>query len=320
MKGGRTPIHIMRFAPADYLNDPAVKLALAEDNVDATAFYPLFLFNAFAQGGSLTSDLRVLAATIGMSRKRVERALAFWKDTGTIEDRDGRLYQKRVTREVEQELAFRDAEAERKRLARERTSGGRPADAVDTSGGRRPESEAPTPAPAPAPAPLPAPAPNASAARQPPAPEYPGAPPEGSVVVLAPPRFSDQPPRPPAYSPAERAEQSTTDEIRRLQNTLGTKLAALSEHPNNRGATSGLALTVTQWCRKVTSYTRADGGSASGAADYRTVLRIDRLEKSIADAEWWLAELEKGPIPEKPDKPPAHASGGSGGREVTRGA
>lgn len=151
MKDGRVPIHIMRFAPADYLNEPAVKLALAEDNVDATAFYPLFLFAAFTQGGSLQADLRVLSATIGMPRKRVERALAFWRGTGTIEERDGRLYQKRLSREVAEELEFREEQSKR---ANKRWHKGSDATAL-------PPQCPPLPAPTPIPAPIPAPTPSA---------------------------------------------------------------------------------------------------------------------------------------------------------------
>ena len=137
MKGGIVPIHIMRFAPADYLGDPAVKLALAEDRIDAIAFYPLFLFHAFLQGGALASDVRLLAATCSMPRRRVEKALAFWKEQGKIEERDGYLYQRRVTREVERELEFRRSEAERKRQRRLVASGGHPADIRRSPGGVR---------------------------------------------------------------------------------------------------------------------------------------------------------------------------------------
>jgi hypothetical protein len=104
--------------------------------------------------------------------------------------------------------------------------------------------------------------------------------------VVAPSR-NDLPPRP----PTERAETAVTDEIRRLQNALGAKLAALSEHPNSRDM-------VSSWTRRCTSYRRKDGTQVNGIADYRTLLSIDRLEKSIADADKWLGLLERGPIPE----------------------
>jgi hypothetical protein len=50
---------------------------------------------------------------------------------------------------------------------------------------------------------------------------------------------------------------------------------------------------VTDWCREVTSYEGRDG-PVRGVADYRTVMSIDRLERSIADAEWWLTQLQAG--------------------------
>jgi hypothetical protein len=99
---------------------------------------------------------------------------------------------------------------------------------------------------------------------------------------------------PPPYSQAsDRAEAATSAEIRKLQNDLGSRLAALAEHENSRD-------TVTTWCRRVTSYTDKQGHEAKGAADYRTIFRIDRLEHSIADADYWLKKLAKGPLKEKP--------------------
>ena len=93
--------------------------------------------------------------------------------------------------------------------------------------------------------------------------------------VTAPPRL-----------PADRAELATTNEIRRLQNELGARIARLSEHPSSTDM-------VPTWCRRVTSYKNSKGVDVSGVPDYRTVLSIDRLEKSIADADWWLSKLDK---------------------------
>jgi len=67
----------------------------------------------------------------------------------------------------------------------------------------------------------------------------------------------------------------------------------LAEHPNSRDM-------LAAWTRCVTSWTRKDGSKAKGEADYRNVTSIDRLEKSIADADWWLERLQKGPISEDP--------------------
>lgn len=262
MKGGKTPIHLMRFACADYLNEPAVKLALAEDNVDASAFYPLFLFNAFTQGGSLPSGPRILAATVGMPLKRVERALKFWQEHGVIEERDGRLYQKRLEREVTQELAFRDSEAERKRIARERQSGGRPADGGQASGGRRPESEAPTPAPAPLPAP--------NAVRQSPAP-LPATTNGHGATSLPPGQREDD--RTEAAIKARKVAQE-----RYLLRLVG-RLEPLD--PKGRDPSQLMAL--------VTSYDKPDGRRVGGCVNPAT-LSYERVEKSVEDAEALLKE------------------------------
>ena len=93
---------------------------------------------------------------------------------------------------------------------------------------------------------------------------------------------------PPAPLPPEqRAEDATKATIRSLQLKLGSLLCRLAEHPLSRRQ-------VPDWCREVTAYDKADGTRVRGVADYRTVMSIDRLEKSIADAEWHLGELEKG--------------------------
>lgn len=93
------------------------------------------------------------------------------------------------------------------------------------------------------------------------------------------------PPLPPP--PAERAEKATNDAINSLQLRLGALICQLSEHPNSRQM-------VPAWTREVTAYDRQDGTKVRGVADFRTVRSIDRLERSIGDAEWHLAELEKG--------------------------
>jgi len=109
--------------------------------------------------------------------------------------------------------------------------------------------------------------------------------------VVAPPRYE------PTRLPADKAENEVTEEIRRLQNVLGAKLAMLWEHPNNRDE-QGMALMVPAWTRKVTAYKRKDGVSVSGVADYRTIRSIERLEKSIQDADWWLEKLGRDEMPE----------------------
>ena len=101
--------------------------------------------------------------------------------------------------------------------------------------------------------------------------------------VVAPSRYE------PARLPADRAENEVTEEIRRLQNVLGGRLCKLSEHPKSD-------LMVPAWTKRVTAYKRKDGVSVNGVADYRTVRSIERLEKSIADADWWLEKLDKSEV------------------------
>lgn len=101
------------------------------------------------------------------------------------------------------------------------------------------------------------------------------------------PRRNEQPPR----LPADIAEASVLNEIRKLQNELAGRLARLSEHPNSREM-------VSSWSRRATSYTRKDGTKVQGVSDYRTISSIERLERSIADADRWLQRLDEGPLEE----------------------
>lgn len=99
----------------------------------------------------------------------------------------------------------------------------------------------------------------------------------------------------PQLPPEQRAEEATKGTIRGLQLKLGGMLTTLAEHPNSR-------IMVPDWCRKVTSYeSKRNGGGAEarmvrGVADYRMISSIDRLERSIEDAQWWLEELEAGKV------------------------
>lgn len=151
------PIHLMRWAPADYVNDPAVKLALAQRDFVSSTFYPLFLFHAFIQGGTLPAEPVALGAILGMRPADVRRALAYWAEQGKVREEDGRLYHKRVKDDIQEELAYRETQAALGKL------GGRPpkgSGSADVKGRvLNPESQ-PAPVPAPAPSPVPAPAPD----------------------------------------------------------------------------------------------------------------------------------------------------------------
>ena len=132
--------------------------------------------------------------------------------------------------------------------------------------------------------------PESPAQHQPPSPSPSPSPLESSIEVgreVVEPRRNEQPPR----LPADIAEASVLNEIRKLQNELAGRLARLSEHPNSREM-------VPSWSRRSTSYTRKDGTKVQGVSDYRTISSIERLERSIADADRWLQRLDEGPLEE----------------------
>jgi len=113
VRGGKTPIHIMRWAPADYVNDPFVRLLLAKEDFATLAIYHLALNWSHMEGGDLPADPEQLGAMLGIKRGRVERGLRLCVEAGKLEQRDGRLFHRRVVREVEKELAFRRDQSSR---------------------------------------------------------------------------------------------------------------------------------------------------------------------------------------------------------------
>lgn len=151
MKGGQTPIHIQRWAAADYHADEHVKLLKARHDYRALTFYRHFLDQSFMSGGDLPANPEALAAVLEMPKRDVEKALAFCLGRLVFLEGD-RLYQRRVKRDVIDELAFRGAQSARGKL------GGRPkkkptafhkeATALIED---NPSKSPPSPAPAPAP-------------------------------------------------------------------------------------------------------------------------------------------------------------------------
>lgn len=111
MKGGQTPIHIQRWAPADLYSDEHWKLLQARRDYRTMHFYRVFMDQAYMAGGDLPADPAALAAVVSMPRRDVVAALAFC--LGKLVMKDGsRLYQKRVRREVKRELRFRRRQSE----------------------------------------------------------------------------------------------------------------------------------------------------------------------------------------------------------------
>lgn len=155
MKGGHRPIHIQRWAPADFVNDPAVRLALSERNYAAFTLYVLVLNHSFMEGGDLPSSIPALAAVIGMPRKDVEESLPYWMEQNKLVTEETCLFNPRVKAEVIRELSFR---RKQKRVGK---MGGRPRVAKGKPKASLLDTETPpAPAPSPSSAPCPAPAPN----------------------------------------------------------------------------------------------------------------------------------------------------------------
>jgi hypothetical protein len=154
MKGGRKPIHIQRWAPADYHEDEHVRLLYARRAWCTLTFYRTFLDRSHLAGGDLPADSETLSALLSMPKRDVERALEFC--LGRLIERDGdRLFQKRVRRDVAREIEFREKQAGR---ANQRWHGQEECGGIASAKAPEKIRQSP-PAPAPLPAPAPAPAP-----------------------------------------------------------------------------------------------------------------------------------------------------------------
>lgn len=113
MRGGKTPVHIMRFAPADFVTDKWVRLALSQNEPDLIAFYALFLFHSYLDGGTLPADRRHLAAVLSLRWQVVQRGLDYWSDPacGLIVVRNGLAWNPRVLRDVAKAIEFVETQA-----------------------------------------------------------------------------------------------------------------------------------------------------------------------------------------------------------------
>lgn len=160
MKGGHKPIHIMRRAPADVVNDPVIKLQLARGDRDSVLFYLLFMDWSFIEGGDLPADPEALAAVMGFPEKLVRRVLPIWVEAGKLKIEDTCVFNPRVRAEVHDELIFREEQRQRgaeggRASARKRSV----KRTVDQAPDQTVEGASSPPAPSPAPAPAPAPTP-----------------------------------------------------------------------------------------------------------------------------------------------------------------
>jgi len=119
MKNGKTPIHIQRWAPADYHDDEHVRVLKARRDWATLTFYRHFIDKSFMAGGSLPADIESLAAAVEMPKMQVERALR--NVLGRLVHKIGtRLFQNRVRRDVLKELRYRRGQSAKGSL------GGRP--------------------------------------------------------------------------------------------------------------------------------------------------------------------------------------------------
>ncbi len=205
MPKGQVPIHIMRLAPADYVNDPFVRRLYQTRDLRTASFYPVFLFWSHMEGGDLPTDPSDLASLLLMRPRDIAAALKVCLAAGKIVEDGGRLYNPRVRREVAKELEFRKTQAELgKKGAQARidkVAQGQP------KGSLRPPQNVPegtlsprgVSPPSPAPAPTPTPAPDASAPAVPPPPA--AAPPTtgGATPRTPDPPTSTPPPRWPEW-------------------------------------------------------------------------------------------------------------------------
>jgi len=234
--------------------------------MEARGLYREMLTAAWRRGGSLPNDheaiQRAIRCTAGEWARSWPKIAPYWRvdDDRLVNDTQLEIYAEATERQERAHAkAMKAAAASPQVIARARAQ-------AQAHGQARAEPEVSPPSPSPSPSLTPSPSQ------------------VGREVVV--------PSRPePTRLPADIADESVRNEIRRLQNELGGRLAKLSEHDNSRDM-------VTAWCRRATSYTRRDGTKVPGVPDYRTISSIDRLEKSIADADRWLERLERGPLEE----------------------
>lgn len=154
---GQAPIHIQRWAPADFQNDSFVRSLLLRRDHRTLVFYRQFLDASFIEGGSLPADPSLLSASCLMQKHDVRACLAICMKAGKIQQQGDRLFHARVAREVAEELAYRADQQARgseggRRSAAKRAlqqSVNQPLDQVVNA-----RSSPPTPAPTPLPAPI----------------------------------------------------------------------------------------------------------------------------------------------------------------------
>jgi len=107
MKNGQVPMYVMRFVPQEYLEDEFVKGMYLRRQYVGIAFYSAFLFKSHAAGGSLPADVGSLGVHLLLPKAAVEIGKRLAMEAGKLVEEDGRLFHRRVKREVEEFEALR---------------------------------------------------------------------------------------------------------------------------------------------------------------------------------------------------------------------
>lgn len=106
------PVHLMKFAPADYLLDSFVQGCIRRCDWTTLAFYTLFLFKSHYEGGSLPADPVALGDHLNMQPDTASAALETCVAASKLRVEDGRVYHKRVAREVKAAREYIDEQRE----------------------------------------------------------------------------------------------------------------------------------------------------------------------------------------------------------------
>jgi len=117
MNNGERPVHIMHWAPQDWLSSPLrAQLALERDHV-ARLLYRELLDAIHAAGGRIRRS--EIPGAVMLSAEEVDLGLVRLLQSGRVVERGGFISNPRVRKEIDGVLGDRKRDAERKRLERE---------------------------------------------------------------------------------------------------------------------------------------------------------------------------------------------------------
>ena len=110
------PIHIMRWAPADYLMDGFVQGCYLRRDYKTLAFYSAFLFRSFAEGGSLPANPDTLVGFIAMPKRDLVPALEACITAGKLVVEGDSVFHRRVRDDFARAVEIRDSLSAKGRL------------------------------------------------------------------------------------------------------------------------------------------------------------------------------------------------------------